>query len=208
MLRRIFRKKIRSDRGGSALISFIMLTPLFLGLVITAFDTSFYFSNRGQVDAIAKDAARTIAIFGGNGNATRATTIEKSYGSDKSTACSQSRAATNNVPLPDLWTSVNKGDYTPIECNALFALVSNGGLVSVSMDKGGEGVECGPERAENVGSRTFCTITYTYDGMPGAPLSFVQMRQDDGTSGGLLSKNVVTKSSESEVKMSAPLVNR
>lgn len=205
MLRRIFRKKIRSDRGGSALISFIMLTPLFLGLVITAFDTSFYFSNRGQVDAVARDAARTIAIFGGNGDSERATTIEKTYGLNKTTACGSARA--NDAPLKDLWLSVNKTNYTPIECNALFALVSNGGLVSVSMDKTGEGVNCGPAVASNVGSRTFCTISYTYDGMPGAPMSFIQMRQDDGTTGGLLSKNIVTKSSESEV-MNPPLVTR
>lgn len=205
MLRRIFKKKIRSDRGGSALISFIMLTPLFLGLVITAFDTSFYFSNRGQVDAVARDAARTIAIFGGNGDASRGTTIEKSYGLNKTTACSAARA--NNAPLKPLWLSVNKADYTPIECNALFALVSNGGIVSVSMDKAGEGVDCGPTAATKVGSRTYCTITYTYDGMPGAPMSFIQMRQEDGSSGGLLSKNVVTKSSESEV-MNPPLVSR
>lgn len=206
MFRQIFRKKIRSDRGGSALISFVMLVPLFLGLVVTAFDTSFYFSNRGQVDAVAKDAARTIAIFGGKGTPTMTTSIEKSYGTTKAAACNAARA--NSAPLKDLWVSVNKTNYTPIECNALFALVSNGGLVSVSMDKTGEGVKCGPERAANVGARTFCTITYTYDGMPGAPMSFIQMRQTDGSSGGLLSKNVVTKSSESEVKMSAPLVNR
>lgn len=205
MLRRIFRKKIRSDKGSSALISFVMLIPLFLALVITAFDVSFYFSNRGQVEAVARDAARTVGIFGGTGSVTEATSIEKKYGLNKATACSAARA--NSAPYKDLWTSVNKSSYTPIECNVLYALATNGGLVSVTMDGTGDGVKCGPKTASAIGSRTFCTVTYSYNGMTGSPMSFIQMRQADGTSGGLLSKNVVTKSSESEVK-NPPLVTR
>lgn len=206
MFLKTLRKKLKSDRGGSSLISFILLTPLFLGLVITAFDTSFYFANRGQVEAVTRDAARTIAIFGGNGDLAQATTIEKTYGQNRAAACSVARA--NAAPQKELWTSVNKSSYTPTECNVLYALVTNGGLVSVSMDStAGDGVKCGPRTAANVGTRTYCTVKYTYDGLPGAPMGFIQIRQADGSTGGLLSHNVVTKSSESEV-MLPTMVNR
>lgn len=206
MLKRFLKKKVKSDRGSSSLISFILLVPLFLGLVITGIDVSFYFSNRGQVEAIARDAARTVAIFGGNGDATKMTSIEKSYGTTKLAACSASRSDLLNAPNKYIFVDANRTNATPIECNVLAALANSTGLVSFSTENPVV-VKCGPNQATTVGSRTYCTIEYTYDSMPGAPMSFVQMRQDDGSTGGLLSRNIVTKSSESEVK-SPVLVNR
>lgn len=202
MLKR-FLKKVKSDRGSSSLISFILLVPLFLGLVITAVDVSFYFSNRGQVEAVARDAARTVAIFGGDGTATTATTIEKSYGSTKAKACAGSRTSFGDLkdaPNKYIFSQAARESMTAVECNVLAALANSTGLVSFSTDTPVL-VNCGPDEAQTIGSRTYCEITYTYDGMPGAPMSFIQIRQDDGSTGGLLSKNVVTKSSESEVKL-------
>lgn len=207
MLKRFLKNKVKSDSGSSALISFILLVPLFLALVITAVDVSFYFSNRGQVEAIARDAARTVAIYGGNGTSATATTIEKSYGTSRATACSAGRVDVAAAPNKYIFANAIKTNMTAVECNVLAALANSTGLVSFST-KEPVVVKCGPDEAQTIGSRTYCTINYTYDGMPGAPMSFIQMRQDDGsTASGLLSKNTVTKSSESEVKLPG-LVNR
>ena len=205
MLKRFLKKKAKSDRGASSLISFILLVPLFLGLVITAVDLSFYFSNRGQVEAVARDAARTVAIFGGNGTAGigsgSMTTIEASYGTKTIDACSDSRPDIANAPNKYIFTDVSnkQSTKTAVECNVLAALANNNGLVSFSTQDPVD-VQCGPGVAASVGARTYCTIKYTYDGMPGAPMSFVQIRNDDGSVSGLLGSNAVTKSSESEVQ--------
>ena len=199
MLKRFLKKKAKSDRGASSLISFILLVPLFLGLVITAVDLSFYFSNRAQVEAVARDAARTVAIFGGDGDTTQATSIERSYGTSRATACSTSRTDITDAPNKYIFTNASRNNLSAVECNVLAALANNTGLVSISDEP--VVVECGPRQAQTVGTRTYCTIVYTYSGMPGAPMSFVQMRQADGSSAGMLSTNTVTKSSESEVAM-------
>lgn len=198
---RIIRKKLKSDRGASSLISFMLIVPLFLGLVMTTVDMSFYFSNRAQVEAIARDAARTVGIYGGDGNATQATRIEKKYGTSRTTACSIARADIDKAPNKYIFANADKKNLSAVECNVLASLALNGGLVSVASDTPVI-VDCGPEFTPEIGSRTYCTITYKYDGMPGAPLSFIQMRTDEGESTGLLSINKVTKSSESEVKYS------
>lgn len=198
MLKGIIRK-IKSDKASSSIISFLLLVPLLLGVVITAVDMSFYFSNRSQVEAIAGDAARTVGIFGGNGTATTATSIENRYGASKNEACRNSRPDIVNAPNQYIFTDASKSDMTPIECNVLAALANSTGLTSFSTKKPVT-VDCGPDFARTIGTRTYCTINYTYDGMPGAPLSFIQARQDDGSSAGLLSNNIVTKSSESEVR--------
>lgn len=205
MLRRIL-KKMRNDRGSASLISFILLVPLFLGLVITAVDLTFYFTNRNQVQAIARDAARTIAIYGGNGSTTQTTSIQNKYGVTKTTACSAARLSGDLKDAPNkyLFSDTNKTNYTGTECNVLAALANSTGLVSFSLDSKDTGVAkaitCGPIEASSIGSRTYCNIVYAYKGMPGAPLSFVQIRHDNGSTSGLLSVNKVNESSESEVK--------
>jgi len=203
MLKRFLKKKVKSDSGSSALVSFILLVPLFLSLVATGVDFSFYLANRGQVEATARDAARTVAIFGGNGTSAQSTTIERSYGTTKAVACSSGRTDLADAPNKYLFLSANKTNLTPVECNILASLANNSGLVSVSSVV----AKCGPSSTSSVGARTYCTITYKYDGIPGSPLSFIQVRNSDGSQGGMLSTNVVTKSSESEVKSNA-LVGR
>lgn len=195
-----FVKKLKSDRGGSELISFILLVPLFLGLIVSAVDVSFYFANRSQVQDIARDAARTVAIYGGNGDKSKATTIEKSYGTSRAAACNVSRADLANAPNKYIFKEAKRGEMSAVECNVLAALANSIGLVNFATKEPVK-VDCGPNEAKTVGSRTYCTIEYEYRGMPGAPLSFIQIRQEDGSSSGLLSKNVITKSSESEVKL-------
>lgn len=199
MLRK-FIKKLKSDRGGSELMSFILLVPLFLGLIVTAVDVSFYFANRSQVQDIARDAARTVAIYGGTGDATKATTIEKSYGLSRASACNASRADIAKAPNKYIFTQAKRSEMSAVECNVLAGLANSMGLVNFATKEPVK-VKCGPNEAKTVGSRTYCTVEYQYGSMPGAPLSFIQIRQADGSSSGLLSNNVITKSSESEVKL-------
>jgi len=202
--------KSREDRGSSALISFILLVPLFLGLVITAVDVSFYFSNRGQMEAIASDAARTVGIYGGAGTSDMATTIEKKYGNPTG-ACTSGRKDLNdgtseeNTARKNMFKEIlgsNPANHTSVECNVAAAIANQQGLVSVSFDRSINpdlGVKCGPAVAATIGTRTYCDINYAYTGMPGSPMSFIQFRMEDGQSSGLLGVNKITKSSESEV---------
>jgi len=198
MLKRIL-KRMKSDRGASSLISFMLVVPLLLGAVFMTIDFTFYNANRNQVDAIARDAARTVAIYGGNGNATKATSIEKSYGMSRANACSSGRSDITDAPQKYIFVNANKANMTGVECNVLAAMATSSGLTSIS-DKVPVTVKCGPDSAPNIGSRTFCTVKYTYDSMPGNALSFLKIRNADGTVTNPLSENTITKSSESEVK--------
>jgi len=203
MLKRIL-KKMRSDGGASSLISFLLLAPLFLGAVFTIIDFTFWNADRNQVDSIARDAARTVAIYGGNGNGStkQTTTIEANYGTKRSEACSSGRADIVNAPQKYIFVNANKSNATGVECNVLAAMANSTGLVSISSDTPVV-VNCGPGQAATIGSRTFCKVTYTYNGLPGSPMSFLKIRNSDGTVTNPLSLNTITKSSESEVKLPA-----
>lgn len=198
MLKRIL-KRMKSDRGASSLISFMLVVPLLLGAVFMVIDFTFYNTNRDQVNAIARDAARTVAIYGGNGNATKATSIEKSYGMSRTNACSAGRSDITTSPQKYIFINADRSQMTGVECNILAAMANNTGLTSIS-SKVPVKVKCGPDSAPNIGSRTYCTVEYTYDSMPGNALSFIKIRNDDGTVGNPFSVNKITKSSESEVK--------
>ena len=63
---RKFLKGLKSDRGES-LVSVLIVMPLLVVMLVTMVDFSVYILNQGQVRAAARDAARTVAIYGGNG---------------------------------------------------------------------------------------------------------------------------------------------
>ena len=65
-----FFKSFKSDRGDS-LVSFIIVVPVLLMILITSVDYGIFMLNRGQIQAVARDAARTVAIYGGNGDASK-----------------------------------------------------------------------------------------------------------------------------------------
>lgn len=193
-----FKKKFSSDDGGSGMITFLIIIPILLAFMITVIDTSVYFSNRSQVTAAARDGARTIAIMGGNGTNTTATIIEKSYGMNRGEACRESDFA------PGFKNAI-KNTSTPVECNIVRSIQGNTGLISVSFDSPDTGVSCGPTISTSIGSRTYCEVTFDYNGLPGSPISWV--KKTDGS--GLLGKSTVIASGESEVDLSnTPLQNR
>lgn len=193
-----FKNKIESDDGASSIITFLIVVMLMLGFMITIIDVSVYFSNRSQITAAARDGARTIAIMGGNGTHDKATIIEKSYGISRAQACRGSDFKPGFAPAV-------KSTSTPVECNVLRNIQNNTGLISVSFDSSDTGVKCGPSIATAIGSRTYCEVTYKYNGLPGSPIGW--LKTSDGYS--LLGKSVVIASGESEVNLSnSPLQNR
>lgn len=188
MFSKIFTKR-RNDRADSAIVSFVIVLPLFFSFIITMVDTSIYFANRSIIQQLGRDAARTVSIFGGNGNATQETPLEASYGQSRcSTATSDAKAM-----------SVNKTD---IECGLATRLLGGTGVASVVFVS----VACGPEKSPAVGSETFCIIKWTYDGIPGAVMNFVSKK---GSSGSYFQNNTTRVTSESEVGLAdIPLVPR
>ena len=174
MLKKFF-KHFNSDRGDS-LVSAIIVFPLVIMFIITGVDYSIYMANRGQIQGIARDAARTVAIMGGDGNATKTTPIEKAYGQTRSNACS-------GLTTADKAYSSNS---SAIECNVIQTLKQSSGLVNVTIT----GVTCSPEVATFIGERVSCSVTWKYNGIPGSGLGFINSNNDNVTSG----------TSESEVK--------
>lgn len=198
--KRFFGKRVKSDRADSSLVASFIFIPMFLGVTITGIDVSLFFSNRGQIESIARDAARTVAIYGGNGDATNATVIEKKYGSNKNVMCSSTRPGLNGAKNKHIWDAIDgntRANMTATECNILYAMALSDGLTSVGMENGS--INCGPYQAGTIGTRTFCTIEYDYGSLPGAPLGYIHFRQSDGSMRGLFGHNTVTKSADSEV---------
>lgn len=181
------QKRLRGDRGDSTIVSLVFVIPLLLGLLFTIFDISCYFSNRAYIQTVAHNGARTVAIMGGNGNATQSTPIEAKYGMKKVDTC-------DAVGATGISIEAKKSSSTAIECNMMVALQEAPGLVNVSV----QGVKCTPETTASVGARTSCEIKWKFDGTPGSGMSFMSLGQDNITAG----------SAESEVNLSGALVAR
>lgn len=56
----------RRDENGNDVITSVFMLPLIIGLIVTMIDVSTYFQARSEVQNITKNAARTIALVGGN----------------------------------------------------------------------------------------------------------------------------------------------
>lgn len=118
-------KVIKSDdRGAANLVSLVMLFPLMAALIFTMVDMSIYLMNRAQIQNLARDAARTVAIMGGNGR----TPIAERYSMDVANACNP-----GNMGAPSMAAVGfrNLDNMSPIECNLAAALNRNGNLIQV-----------------------------------------------------------------------------
>ena len=176
MFRKFF-KRFSSDSGDS-LVSAVIVFPVVIMFIVTSIDYSIYMSNRGQVQGIARDAARTVAIMGGNGNAAKATPIEKAYGQSRANACS---GFTVGKAAPGYRTT-----STAIECNVVRALLNQQGLVNAEITN----VVCTPAAATFIGADVKCTISWKYNGIPASALGFINSNNVNATAG----------TSQSEVK--------
>ena len=75
------RSKLK-DESGSEAIQALFTIPIFISLFFVIVDTSLYFSARSTVEDIARDAARQVAIQGGNNsplNPTGRTIAQETY---------------------------------------------------------------------------------------------------------------------------------
>lgn len=170
VLRKITHRRL-SDRADSAVITFILILPMFFSFIITMVDTSIYFSNRSVVQQIGRDAVRTVSIFGGAGNATQQTAIENSYGSNN---CENPNGT--GIAL-DASLKALTDNKTSIECGLVNKLAKSSGMTNISFTS----VKCGPTVTESVGAETYCDIKWKYGGVPGSALSFIKKTQDNET---------------------------
>lgn len=58
--------KRRKERGDSEVITALMVIPLVVWLIFSLIDVSLYMQARSEVQNVARDAARQVAIYGGN----------------------------------------------------------------------------------------------------------------------------------------------
>lgn len=187
MLKKILKSK-KLDRGDSV-VTAILVFPLLISMFLTIVDSSVYMGNRSQLNGIARDAARTAAIFGGDGNASKMTTLEAAYGQSRTAACS---GLTGDL----VKGAYNSGSTSAIECNVLKNIQSNPGLVNVEV----KAIACDPQTTTSIGQSVTCDITWRHNGIPGSILSFMKSGEKDQKARG---------SSEAEVVMNASnLVNR
>jgi Flp pilus assembly protein TadG len=156
--------KWRKDRGDSTLVSTIIVIPLIVAILITIVDTSMFFSNRAYIVNATRDAARTIAIFGGDGTPTTETPLEHAYGS-VSDPCAGLKSNPMIAVKADPYTA-----NTDVECQLMANLASSAGLVNTKIT----GVECGPNVSTFIGQQAYCDVTWSYAGVPASGLTLLR----------------------------------
>lgn len=192
---KIEKPLFRKDKADSELVSLIILLPIVLALLFTMIDVTIYFANVNQIQSAVKDGARTVAIMGGNGNATQGSSIEVTYGLTKAEACTD--AAVNSERTKNAFSA----ETTPIECSVLDKYANNPGIINVTI----ESLKCGPILTDvAIGQTTSCVAEWKYDGIPGSSLGFIK-----NENGYPMREGTTVGQSESEVKMdSGNLYNR
>lgn len=175
------KNRIKSDKANS-LITAILVFPVLFIFLVSMIDFSIYLADRGQIQGIARDGARTVAIMGGNGDANSQTPIERKYGVNKSEVCA-------NAGKGAVSKGAVKATSTAIECNIMNAANNSKGLVNVQLTS----VLCNPYMSTSIGETVTCEVKWTYKGIPGSAFSFVK---DIGQQ-----TNVITGTAQSEVTM-------
>lgn len=176
------KERIGSDRADS-LVSSVFILPVIFFMLITTVDMGIYMSNRGQIQAVARDGARTIAIMGGNGTSTQQTSLMRSYGTTDS--C-------KNLDLKGI-----KTNGTPVECNIINGLNNTSGLVNITITS----VKCNPQYTNAIGQKVNCEVKWTYGGIPGSAMTFVREGGSFNKDEALRGEQTTTGSAESEVKL-------
>lgn len=180
MIKRLL-ERVSSDRADS-LISAVFILPVIFFMLITTVDMGIYMSNRGQIQAAARDGARTIAIMGGNGtNLSDQTSLMKKYGVSGS-VCDGIKTTQAN---------------TPVECNVINGLNNSAGLVNITIHS----VNCTPNVSTAVGEKVSCEVKWIYGGIPGSGMTFVRESGSQESDPALRGMQTTTGSGESEVKL-------
>lgn len=179
-MRKFLLKRVRSDRGDSTMISLVIVIPVVLAVLFTIIDSGIYFTNQHSISSAARDAARTVAIYGGNGTKTDYTTIERAYGKTNSCPNAEIKALTAN--------------QSSTECGLINFLAASPNLIGVKINK----VSCSPSVTSAIGQDVSCTVDWEYGGIPGSSMGFIR-NPDTGESPFASTKTV--GSSQSEVKL-------
>lgn len=187
-LKKIY-EKLRKDRADS-IVSAIIVFPIMASFLITGVDYSIFMGNRGRIQGIARDSARTVAIMGGNGipKSNLVTPIQKAYGTSRSKACSK-------IDNKSIAYGALNDNSSSTECQVIKALTVDKGLVDVSVSA----VQCTPQVATSIGAQVTCTVTWEYDGIPGSILTFIRPDPKNNFRTSPI-KTSTTGSSESEVR--------
>lgn len=175
------KARLKSDKGDSELVTLLILLPLVMMILFTIIDTSILFSNRSIVQSSVRDAARTVAIMGGNGTVLQGTPIEVQYGETISAAC----AGLDSNPVT---SEAYDGSQTVIECHALQTYAINPSLINVKITD----LACTPTVSLNLGATTSCTVNWEYNSIPGGMMKFIKFGNE----------NVSVGTSETEVDFS------
>lgn len=177
-----FRERLRSDSASGELISALFIIPLVVMLLFTMVDAAIYFNNRAQIQGIARDGARSVAIMGGDGTESTETTIEHKYGISRSAACS-------GVTGMESYTSSSSA----IECNVMKTVNESSGLVNIHV----KSVQCDPRITTSISQRTTCAIQWRYGSIPASGLSILKFKGGQGMAG----DNLSIGTAESEVSL-------
>lgn len=152
---KFLKKRSKNEKGDATLISLIVALPIVLLVLFTLIDSGLYFMNSQSISSAARDAARTVAIYGGNGNSSKYTTIEKAY--SVGTKCTSD-------------TKKLTASGTSTECALVDLLGSSPMLSGVKINK----VSCGPPVTTGIGQDVTCTVQWDYSGIPGSAISFIK----------------------------------
>lgn len=180
------KKRAKSDRGASEIISALFIIPLVIAILFTIIDAAMYFNNRSMVQGVARDGARSVAIMGGHGTATMATPIEKRYGISRESACS---GLSDNPMVQNAFSSSS----TPIECNVMQNLAKNKSLINVKVNS----VKCDPSMTTSISQRTSCSVDWGYGSIPASGLLLIKLSDGKGLAG----SNINVGTAESEVSL-------
>ena len=160
----MLKKRTKSNRGDSHTISYIFVTLLLLAFTVTAIDISMSFNNQNTIELAAQNGAKTVGLFTGVANNGA---ISNHYGFTGAAGDCAAAGATN-----------------PIECSVYKEIVNSNSLVGNTKHAGAKGpatgsaviihdITCGPDRTQFIGDRTYCTVKWQWDGLPGSSWSFI-----------------------------------
>lgn len=170
-------KSKKHKDSADSLVSAVLVLPLILAVLFTMLDFSIYSGNRGMITNAARDSARTVAIFGGNGNNSLTTPIAKAYGSNDS--CKEVENIVAKGGRDSLLAKAyHKGTSTPTECT-LMKVLNGSGLVNVEIAS----VKCLPTFTDKVGNPVSCSVRWSFNGLPGSGLALARVGKDVVTVG-------------------------
>lgn len=183
-----FRK---NEKGAADVVALMFGIIILLSLMISALDAAMYFMSRSQIQAGARDGARTVAIFGGAGNPGvngKITELQRAYGD---------LSACQGVPR-----SVTNGRI--VECEVYNQLNSRSGVLSGSISK----VTCGPNVTTSMGQPTYCDVKWKYNSLPGSPITIFTTQKVNENKNDSLIQMATEKSSRNTTIFSGSLGHR